>query len=270
MPASLKRALADSFALGHPDIPWQLPADLPSARDLRDGLRTLEGQLLPVDRKHASFCLAKLASGFNERLTREEAAIRLEVWLEACGDIPADLWSTATVDLLRSWRRDDHFGRVPEAADLRKAVQDKLDLRSRQIARCKAMLAKAGDGPKTDDYQREPEEQRLRATIWRGWEFRVGIRQGFLADKSWSWAQRDERRLAEIENREPADWARIDGPAKVVQVDAPKVESAAARRTREFLAEKARAFRGGPGSVVRPDRTPAAEPIDDYGHLASG
>lgn len=143
MPASLKRALADALVLDHPDAPWRPPEQLPPSADLRRGVAILEQQLAGVDRKHAAWCIGKLASGFNERLTRDEASLRVEVWLEACGDLPADLWSAATVDLLRSWKRDDHFGRVPEPSDFRGAVQDRLARRALDLQRAKAMLAKA-------------------------------------------------------------------------------------------------------------------------------
>src|SRR6185369_1744156 len=150
----------------------------------------------------------------------------------------------------RSWRRDDHYGRVPEAADLRKAVQGKLDERSKQLARCKAMLAKAGKPEAPGEFQKEPEEYRLRHSIWRGWEFKTGIRQGFMAEKAWFWALRDECRLAELEQREPADWAKPAGMSQIAApIEAPKVETPAARRNREYLAEKAREFRAGHGGA---------------------
>jgi hypothetical protein len=152
LPASLRQALADALVLDHPDAPWQPPAVLPPAVDLRAGIAILEAQTRPVDRRHAAHCIAKLLSGFNERLTKEEAELRLEVWLEACGHVPNDLWSSATIELLQGWQRDKHYGRVPEASDLLAAVKARLDRRLRDLERCRIMLrstsATAVTGPK--------------------------------------------------------------------------------------------------------------------------
>ena len=209
LPASLRAALADALVLGHPDAPWQPPAALPHPSDLRRGIGIIEAQLHPVDRKHAAFCLAKLASGFNERLTKEEAHLRLEVWLETCGDIPTDLWSSATVDLLRSWKRDDHYGRVPEAADLRARAQDQMARRSIELQRCKAMLRatenpadKPGAGP-----IHVPERVRLKR-----------IRDEWLSRTEHPYyltnAANTERCLALEEKRPMERWAREHFDAK--------------------------------------------------------
>lgn len=129
--------------LDHPDAPWRPPERLPPTPDLRRGVALLEQQLGRCDRKHAAFCVGKLVSAFNERLTKDEASLRVEVWLEACGDIPADLWSAATIDLLRSWKRDEHYGRTPEPSDFRAAVEERLARRSTDLQRARSMLASA-------------------------------------------------------------------------------------------------------------------------------
>jgi hypothetical protein len=70
LPASLKQALADPFAWGnHPDVPWRLPETLPPAADIRRGVEILEGQLRPVDRKHAAYCLAEQPQAVQETTT---------------------------------------------------------------------------------------------------------------------------------------------------------------------------------------------------------
>lgn len=173
--------------------------------DLRRGIGILEAQLQPVDRKHAAFCIGKLISGFNERLTREEANMRVEVWLETCSDIPTDLWSAATVDLLRSWKRDDHYGRVPEAADFRAAIGDRLSRRVLELQRCKSMLKMATERPGETTAKngpiRVPEKVRLRR-----------IRDEWLAKTDHPYyfvnAANTERCLALEEKRPMEKWAR--------------------------------------------------------------
>lgn len=144
---SLKQALADLDAGDHPDVAGGLPLPriTPTTADLRVGVAILEQQLQPVGREHAAFCIAKLITGFNDRLTKDEAKLRVEVWLEACGDLPADLWSKATVELLRTWKRDDHFGRTPEPSDFRATVDDLAKRRATDLQRARAMLAKANE-----------------------------------------------------------------------------------------------------------------------------
>ena len=173
-------------------------------QDLRFGLSLLERQTAGVDRKHAAYCVGKLVSGFNERMTKDEGALRTEVWMEACGDIPADLWSAATVDLLRGWRRDDHYGRVPEPSDFRAAVQTRLARRLTDLQRCRAMLAKvnAPTEPKSAGPIRVPEPVRLQRILEQ-----QRIADVPDADRAFNMAN-TERALAFIERRPMVLWAQ--------------------------------------------------------------
>lgn len=145
MPLSLRQALADALVLDHPDAPWQPPEALPHPADLRRGVALLEEQLRRADKKHAAYCLAKLYAGFNERLTAGEIDAKVDIWIEVCAAIPNDLWADGVMELLRSWRRDAHFGRIPEPADLLDIVKVRLDKRLLDLKRTKAMLARANE-----------------------------------------------------------------------------------------------------------------------------
>lgn len=112
----------------------------PSETDLRRAVLVLERQLAPAEYKHIVYCVAKLITGFNERLTEQEAKNRARLWHETLPDLPPDLWSTATIELLQTWRRDAHFGRVPEAADVREIIGDRLAKRKRDLDRVRARL----------------------------------------------------------------------------------------------------------------------------------
>ena len=195
MPRSVERALADSLALGHPDVPWTPPASLPPAAELRLALEILDGQGHAAER-HAGFCLAKLVMAFepNTRLTAEQTRLRLAVWLEANGDLGDELWSIATLAAIQGsqW--------MPKPAEFRKLVQAKFDERQRRKERCRAMLdALGGRGQKP--FQREPLPVRVR-----------GLRDAFRRVGNIAKAALYERELAEIETRAPEAWA-VDAPA---------------------------------------------------------
>jgi len=257
LPASLKRALADSFALGHPDIPWQLPENLPPVAEIRTGIDVLKTQLARVDRRHAAYCIAKLVSGFNEKLSREESALRLEVWIEACGDIPNDLWSAGTLHLLRSWKRDEHYGRAPEASDLRAAIEKELAKRQESLRRAVSMLEAAAD-KKPEPAQAEPVEHRLRGAIWRGWHARVNGGH-FMAERLWGWAQKAERELAEIENRAPAPWADAVPLPPPPVAEKPRGMSKIGTAMQARLAELAHAHHHGIAPPPRPEHRDVPE-----------
>ena len=197
MPRSVERALADSLALGHPDVPWTPPASLPPAAELRLALEILYGQGQTGER-HAGFCLAKLVMAFepNTKLTSEQTRLRLAVWLEANGELGDELWSIATLSAIQGsqW--------MPKPAEFRKLVQAKVDERQRRKERCRAMLDALGGGKGPKPFQREPEPVRVRAS-----------RDTFRRIGNIAKAALYERRLAEIETRAPESWA-LDAPAE--------------------------------------------------------
>ena len=231
LPASLKQVLADPFAFGdHPDTPWSVPEKLPPTTDLALGINILEAQLQRVDRKHAAFCLSKILVGFNERKTGDEAKLLLEVWLEANGDLPNDLWSAGVLELLQTHK----FG-MPKPVHLREAVAARLTERTTKLARTRAMLAKAGQGEErfvngirvdpAKPFQREPQDQRERT-----------LRDSLLRIGKTDRAAAYERSIAVREGREPEDWARaavVHRPSATVEPPVyraivPRPDSAAA------------------------------------------
>ncbi len=171
MPASLKAALADPFALGDEAAHlWRPPAILPPIAEIARGISILEGQLQRVDRAHATYCLAKLAIAFNERRTKDEANLVLETWLEVVGDVPNDLWSSATLELAQTWRKDAHFGRSPEASDFRAVVAAQMRKRETELARSRQLLKAATKS--VEDAVEKPLATRLErlehsASVWK-------------------------------------------------------------------------------------------------------
>jgi hypothetical protein len=197
LPVSLRQALADPFAFGdHADLPRKLPDKLPPTDDLRRGIGMLQAQLQPVDRNHAMQCLSKLVVGFNERRTADESKLLLEVWLEANGDLPADLWSAGTRELLRAHK----FG-MPKPVHLREAVEAQFRERNTALRRAQEMLDVANEKPKAQGFVPEPRNIRLRS-----------MRDSFVKVGKVHKAACYERELAGIEGREVEDWARDPQP----------------------------------------------------------
>lgn len=183
--------------------------ELPHPADLRRGVALLEQQLQRVDKKHAAYCLAKLYAGYNERMTAGEIAAKVDIWVEVCAEIPNDLWAAGVMDLLRTWRRDDHFGRIPEPADLLDIVKGRLEKRQINLQRTKAMLAQA-NAPVQD-------QQQDVATKWLGPKAKVKQLRAILEqqrnapdvpgeDRLFNMAN-TERSLALYERRPMEPWA---------------------------------------------------------------
>lgn len=191
--------------LDHPDAPWQPPVELPHAADLRRGVTVLEGQLRRSDKKHAAYCLSKLFAGFNEKLTAGEIDSRVDVWWETCSGVPGDLWAAGVMELLRTWRRDAHYGRLPDPADLLDVVKARLEKRQTDLQRTQAMLrrANAEAAPKEDAPRREAPIPRLKRILA---EQRDDMTVSD-ADRLFNMSN-TERALAFAERRLMADWAQ--------------------------------------------------------------
>lgn len=247
LPHSVERALADALSLDGTDVAWD-PKDreLPTVTDLRQSIEILT--VPPADPKHMAWCLAKLQIAFESHLPRpsdETTKRRIAVWAETNADLGNDLWSEATMHCLQNAK----YG-MPKPPDFRRAVVEKFTVRQRRLDRCRRMMALHGDafdarrGAKPAAFQPEPEEVRLRASIKRFHDCGVG---SFLRPMLQRSAIAAEKRLAEIEHREPEAWTR-QGPSKAVaeapkapDVDLPKpspkmqaaLNRAAAKRHRE-------------------------------------
>ncbi len=174
---------------------------MPPIADLRMAKTSLEVQTRSVDQKHAAYCLAKLATAFNTKWPKEEVAAQLAVWMEANGDLPNDLWSSATIDLIQH-----HVYGMPKPVHLRASVEAILNTRKAKLRRVLAMI---GDDRKpAGKVSREPEDQRLRASIWMGWKHN---RMPMAIDA--------EVRLAKMEGRAPATWAFERAPEPRSNID---------------------------------------------------
>lgn len=228
--------MADPFAFGqHADIPWRLPEVIPPTADLVSAKATLERQLARVDRKHAAYCLAKLATAFHAKWAKDEADAQLEVWLDANGDLPNDLWSLATIELLQT-----HVYGMPKPVHLRAVVLAQFSARQHKLNRVQSMMGGSGNAAKRAI--REPVEVRLRSAIWLGWKHgRMPM------------AVKAERDLARLENRAPAAWC---GELSIGKTSAPerddlpiKPDSPATRAS--LLAARAR-FWAKQGAAAKP------------------
>lgn len=200
MPSGVERAIADSLSLEHPDIPWTLPASLPTVGDLHAAIAVLT--VPPATRKHVSWCLSKLQLAFEPqtKLSEDDKRLRAETWYEACSDFDDELWSKATLEAIQSKKW------MPKPAEFRQLVAAKLTERATKLSRCRQMLEAQGGrfengirvtpGAKAKPFQREPEDVRLR-----------GMRDSFRKIGNMGKAARYERELAKLEHREPEAWA---------------------------------------------------------------
>ncbi len=219
MPHSVERALADALSLDGTDVAWDAKdRELPTVTDLRHSIEILT--VPPADPKHMAWCLAKLQIAFESHLPRpsdETTKRRIAVWAETNADLGNDLWSEATMHCLQNAK----YG-MPKPPDFRRAVLEKFTARQRRLDRCRRMMALHGEafdakrGAKPAAFTPEPEEVRLRASIKRFHDCGVG---SFLRPMLQRSAIAAEKRLADIEGREPGDWTRH---APSTAADAPK------------------------------------------------
>jgi len=192
----MRRALADNLRLDNADIPWSPPKVLPSSADLREGIATLKELLTPAPRPHILFCYGTLLSSFEPNVKAEpaKAQMRAEAWIEATGDIPADLWTLATKEALRS------FKFMPRPVEIRALIDNRLTERRNFLARAERMLSVSG--PKDAPFVEDTEEVKLRTILkWK------------KAANKWAEAAPLEIRLAKLEGREPESWV-LDGGAR--------------------------------------------------------
>lgn len=158
-----------------------------------------------------------LAELSDDERNRAEKAFYSQQSAEYCrllGHIPLDiLKAAADASVLES----PFF---PFPADLMKHAGPEFDRRKRESERIDRMIAIGGrtQQAKAQTFQPEPEEHRLRAAIWRGWDARINGK-GFLTARLWWSGQEAERRLAQLEQREPENWALDVGPEQQDMVE---------------------------------------------------
>lgn len=191
--ASLLRLLADSLT----GEPWKLPEVPPETTKLRTAKIELERCLVGAGPKHMRDCVSKLAVLPTKDGNILNFALYADNFIDACGDIPPDLWTAGCIELLKvkTFR--------PSPAELNAVVQKQLNRRQDMLFRVKQMLTftpalKAG-------FVKEPLEVRL-ATI-RDTHKRLG---------NLARASAAEIELALLEGRQPQEWA-IPKPAPTYQ-----------------------------------------------------
>ncbi len=112
-------------------------------------------------------------------------------------DVPLDILKAAADACVRE------SGFFPTVADFFKHSRLELEKRKRQADRIRALIDSRNRPAPAQEFKPEPEEVRLRGAIWRGWR----DRETFTGPASWKRASDAERRLAQLESREPAEWA---------------------------------------------------------------
>jgi hypothetical protein len=165
-----------------------MPAVLPAAAELKEGLRILEDLNKPADQRHVDYCLAKLITGFQAAWDKPTVTAQRAIWIEVNGELPHDLWSLGTIELLKTHK----FG-MPKPVHLREKVGAMFEARTTMLKRIRAMMVAAG--PKSVAV--EPYPVRLRHMV------ETGLKRGRM-----QMAVTAELKLAALENRAPAEWVK--------------------------------------------------------------
>lgn len=216
MKGSLESALADPIS--HGDLPavWQPPTRLIPLPDLRDAIEHLEARLIPATLAEFNICMAAMLNALAIETTDHSTwEKRLEIYFTALNDIPPDLLERACLECIKS---ETFF---PKAALVRAKIDAALKLRRNQLARANWLVSNRGTLTPGEAFEPEPEEVRLRGAIAR-WEKHRDSFYGLQLRRS---AMVAEVRLAEIEDRAPADWAIEQAarpmPAPITKPPAP-------------------------------------------------
>jgi hypothetical protein len=195
-PVSLPRLpawLTSILDADHPDIPWAVPARLPTLADLRGAIgkcdAITEGRATPAFAKQ---CLGKLLVAFepNTKLSADDMRMRAAVWLEACGDMNDALWNEATLEAIKALKW------MPKPAEFRALVEPRIEMATRHRNRLRAMLEAHGKPSTAKPFVPAPLDVRLRG-------MRDSYRNIGRTDKAAAY----ERELARHEKREPEAWA---------------------------------------------------------------
>lgn len=196
--------LADTLSLGEQPSPdplasWSPPSVLPDVARVKVVVAELERGLTPTRPQFLKWICDKLSVLPSQGASGVNAAIWSDNVCDVCEGYPEDLLQSACLELLktRTWR--------PSPAEIVKAIEGKHAERVRMLARAKRLLPESPKPAAVETFQPEPEEDRLRATIRRFVDGKAG---SFLRPMLQRSAIEAEKRLAEIEGRTVADWAR--------------------------------------------------------------
>ena len=198
----------------------------------------LDRGLQPTRPEFLKWICDKLSALPSQGANAVNAALWADNVCDVCDGYPEDLLQAACLEVLktRTWR--------PSPAEIVKLIEPKHAERRRMLARARRLLPESPKPAAEAMFQPEPEEDRLRATIRR---FHACGAGSFLRPVLQRSAIEAEKRLAEIEGRQPGGWIRdgltpspTEGP-KAPDVDlpapSPKMQAAlnraAAKRHRE-------------------------------------
>lgn len=207
----MRLALADTLALDHPDVPWQLPTELPPGPDLRAALAYLEAKVTPAGEDALDTIITQVGVTFPSfnRLDEYEAGLRHDAWFAALKELPQDLLIEAFEMMVKT-----PFKRMPTPGEFRQFVESKFRRRWEELKRTREMLAAVVDKkPTPRPVPTKP--QPSRAVICKGC-IAAYVKMGKI-DK----AQPYENELAALEGREPrvlerAEAAPPQDPERVV------------------------------------------------------
>lgn len=217
--------LADTLSLGDvapspdPFASWVLPAVLPDPDRVKRVIAELDRGLQPTRPEFLKWICDKLSALPSQTATGVNAALWTDNVVDVCEGYPEDLLQGACLELLktRTFR--------PSPAEIVKLIEPKHAERRRMLARARRLLPESSKPAAEATFQPEPEEVRLRATIRRFLDGKAG---SFLRPILQRSAIEAEKRLAQIEARQPGDWIREglsastgDAP-KAPDVDLPK------------------------------------------------
>lgn len=241
--ASQRRLLADTLSLGDtvpsldPFASWSPPATLPEPPRVKAVIAELDRGLQPTRPQFLKWICDKLSALPSQGANATNAAFWTDNVCDVCEAYPEDLLQSACLELLktRTWR--------PSPAEIVKTIEPKHAERRRMLARAKRLLPEAPKPKDAPAFTPEPEEVRLRATVAR---YRDGGAGSFLRSILQRSAIAAEKRLAEIEGRQPEDWARAavaeigaEGP-RVTDLKLPPVSPANQAALKRALARKHR------------------------------
>lgn len=192
-----RRLLADPYRLeGEAERPWEPPSVLPDAQRVKRVVDELERGLTPTRPEFLKWICDKLSALPTQTASGLNAAIWADNVIDVAREYPEDLLQAACLHLLKT----STFR--PSPAEIVSIIDGKFHERRRMLERAKSLLAPKGEGPKP--FEAEPEAVRLRTIIDRAQAHKGSFVSAVLMPA----ARRAERRLAELENRPVAAWAR--------------------------------------------------------------
>lgn len=197
--------LADTLSLGDvapspdPFASWVLPAVLPDPDRVKRVIGELDRGLQPTRPEFLKWICDKLSALPSQGANAVNAALWTDNVVDVCEGYPEDLLQGACLELLktRTFR--------PSPAEIVKLIEPKHSERKRMLARARRLLPDTAKPAGAETFQPEPEDVRLRGMIDRFHRCRPG---SFLRPILQRSAIAAEKRLAEIEGRQPSDWIR--------------------------------------------------------------